>query len=35
MICDFKDLDFKGYESVFVIFNELFDVFVCEIIKDN
>lgn len=35
MICDLKDLDFKGYENVFVVFNELFDVFVCEIVKDN
>ncbi|WP_198930700.1 class I SAM-dependent methyltransferase [Helicobacter pylori] len=35
MICDLKDLDFKGHENAFVISNELFDAFACEIIKDN
>lgn len=35
MICDLKDLDFKGHENAFVVSNELFDAFACEIVKDN
>lgn len=35
MICDLKALDFKGNKSAFVVSNELFDAFACEIIKDN
>ncbi len=33
--CDLKGLDFKEKESAFVVSNELFDAFACEIIKDN
>ncbi len=33
--CDLKGLDLKEKESVFVVSNELFDAFACEIIKDN
>ncbi len=33
--CDLKGLDFKGKKSAFVVSNELFDAFACEIIKDN
>ncbi|WP_104744463.1 class I SAM-dependent methyltransferase [Helicobacter acinonychis] len=33
--CDLKELDFKENESAFVVSNELFDAFACEIIKDN
>ncbi len=33
--CDLKGLDFKEKKSAFVVSNELFDAFACEIIKDN
>ncbi len=33
--CDLKGLDLKEKESAFVVSNELFDAFACEIIKDN
>ncbi len=33
--CDLKGLDLKKKESAFVVSNELFDAFACEIIKDN
>ncbi len=33
--CDLKGLDFKEKESAFVVSNELFDAFACEIIKGN
>ncbi len=33
--CDLKGLDFKEKESAFVVSNELFDAFACEIVKDN
>ncbi|PUD88469.1 SAM-dependent methyltransferase, partial [Helicobacter pylori] len=33
--CALEELDFKERESAFVVSNELFDAFACEIIKDN
>ncbi|PUD77744.1 SAM-dependent methyltransferase, partial [Helicobacter pylori] len=33
--CALEELDFKEKKSAFVVSNELFDAFACEIIKDN
>ncbi|MGL2830806.1 SAM-dependent methyltransferase, partial [Helicobacter pylori] len=33
--CALEELDFKEEKSAFVVSNELFDAFACEIIKDN
>ncbi len=33
--CTLEELDFKEKKSAFVVSNELFDAFACEIIKDN
>ncbi len=33
--CSLEELDFKEQKSAFVVSNELFDAFACEIIKDN
>ncbi|WP_000585223.1 SAM-dependent methyltransferase, partial [Helicobacter pylori] len=33
--CALEELDFKEKKSAFVVSNELFDAFACEIVKDN
>ncbi len=35
MSCSLEELDFKDKKSAFVVSNELFDAFACEIIKDD
>ncbi len=35
MSCSLEELDFKEKKSAFVVSNELFDAFACEIIKDD